>query len=87
MSEAVSTVKGYEQLDLFGEPAYEVVIRVGIVPHAEHVQYQVEARNVSTGDLLSMWSLPQRSVHYIGTDFAEADREAWRAIWELSGPF
>lgn len=56
MTTTTTSYIGHEQLSLLGGEAYELVIRVGIVPEADHVQIQFEARNVTTGDLLELRS-------------------------------
>lgn len=87
MHDTPHTVNGWDQLSLFGDDAYEVVLRIGIVRDANHIQYQVEARNVATDDLLNLWSAPYRDLSNYDADIVQARHELNRVLWALTGPF
>lgn len=80
-------VKGWSQLSLFPGGAYELVLRVGLAPEADHAQFQFEVKVAGTHELLAL-----SSRHHV--DMATADKELTRwyrmlreALNEYGSPF
>lgn len=80
-------VNSWTQLALFPGDVYEVTLRLGVVSSSRHMQVMLDVRNPSTGELLSMESLPH-------ADLADSDevlqkwaRKFLAAAFEISGPF
>ena len=87
MKISTEPVKGWSQLALFTGGAYELVLRVGLAPEADHAQFQLEVKVAGTHELLALSSRPH-------VDMAAADLELtdWMvrlrdAMEEYSGPF
>lgn len=53
-----------------GPDIIEITLRVGVVVSADHFQWQIEARNPVTGELLEMRSAPHRPLVAIGPEAA-----------------
>lgn len=72
----------WAQLTLVRLDQIELTIRVGIVPERDHLQWQIETRNPSTGELLAMSSAPHRRVKDCATlvaELSEVLEEVWAA--------
>ena len=87
MKISTEPVKGWSQLALFNGGAYELILRVGLAPEADHAQFQLEVKVASTHELLALSSRPH-------VDLAAAPQELkdWlgrltEAMEEYSGPF
>lgn len=61
------SVNSWEQLELFPAPVYEISLRYGVVAEADHVQWQLEVRDATSGELLSL-----KSVWHTSVQLAEA---------------
>lgn len=77
-----------DQPELPGMPGpdiVEITLRVGVVVSADHFQWQIEARNPVTGELLEMRSAPHRPLVAIGPEAARMVlriTESMRAVVE-----
>lgn len=51
----------WEQLSLLGPEVIELHLRIGVVPASDHLQWQLEVRDMTGGGLLGMLSSPHVS--------------------------
>ncbi len=58
MNLPMNEVNQWDQLSLFGEDAYEIRLKIGLVPSSDHAQWQLEVWNRNTEELVSMVSRP-----------------------------
>lgn len=75
------------QLSIEPPPVIEVILRVGIVPQSEHAQIQIEARDVTRGDLIAMTSWPHVDLSVLDSRLPDALSELLILIAGFSGPF
>lgn len=87
MNTPVEPVNGWEQLTLDPPFAYEIVLKIGIVREADHVQFQLEVRDPSTKLTLALSSRPHTSLHGAETEVHEWCGDTARRALDLLGPF
>lgn len=58
MRQHVTDVKGWEQLQVFPREGFQIDVSVGLLPVENHYQWQIEVRDLATGDLVAMFSRP-----------------------------
>lgn len=75
------------QQSLTPPSVYEVTIRLGVIPEADHAQAQAEMKDPTTGILLAQWSAPHSTVHGLGRLIDEAVRKALHWIDAEVEPF
>lgn len=63
----------------------EFTIRVGVVPESDHLQWQFEARNPVTNELLAMESVPHFPSAMIGPHASRMTLRLVRAMREAMG--
>jgi hypothetical protein len=64
-----------------------VTLRVGIVASSEHAQIQIEARDVTRGDLIAMTAWPHVDLWALDTRLPDALAELLELVAGFSGPF
>lgn len=67
-------VKTWEQLSMFGGGVVELTFRIGLAPHADHAQFQIESRDPSTDELLML-----SSRHHVTWSEVFDELERWQA--------
>lgn len=75
------------QLTLEPPPVIEVFLKVGLVPSSEHAQIQLEARDVTSGNLVAMTSWPHIDMWSLEARLKEAMVEMEILIAGFAGPF
>jgi len=75
------------QLSIEPPPVIEISLKVGIVPSAEHAQIQIEAHDVTHGDLIAMTSWPHVDLWSLDTRLPDALAELLELVAGFSGPF
>lgn len=75
------------QLTIEPPPVIEVFLKVGIVPSSEHAQIQIEARDVTRGDLIAMTSWPHVELSQLDARLPDALAELITLVAGFSGPF
>lgn len=80
-------VKAWEQLLLVEPVATELTLRVGIVPESEHLQFQLEMTDASSGELLALQSWPHVPFHRGELAFAEVCSAVAHLVRERTAPF
>jgi hypothetical protein len=66
-------------------PVVEVLVRVGMVPEANHLQWQIEVRNPVTQELLAMESCPHFTEDRIGPQASRISLRLITAMREAMG--
>lgn len=87
MDNPLPPVKGWQQRSMLPPEVIEATLSVGIVASSDHFQIQVEVRDPSSGELLSLFSMPsvRREARHIALD--DMFKRLRDAIEELSVPF
>ena len=87
MKISTEPVKGWSQLALFTGGAYELVLRVGLAPEADHAQFQLEVKVAGTHELLALASRHHVEFAAVGPELADWVSRLRDAIDEYGGPF
>lgn len=77
----------YEALPLFPPDVVEITLRVGVVRASEHLQWQLEVRNATDGELLHMQSSPHRHLSRTPAEVLGMMALLRKHLDELAGPF
>lgn len=80
-------VKAWEQLLLVEPVATELTLRVGIVPESEHLQFQIEMTDASSGELLALQSWPHVRFCDVDRGFARACEAIAQHLRDRTAPF
>lgn len=80
-------VKHPVQLQLAGAEVLEITLRVGVIRALDHVQFQLDLVDASTGELISC-----ASRHHVGLDDAMSELSDWVRVlevevWAETAPF
>lgn len=87
MDESSPRVNLPEQLNLLGDQAYELTLRVGLIPLADHMQLAIEIREVKSAALIHLESRPHISAYDHAEHLDEWFGKLRGLIAELSSPF
>lgn len=77
----------YEALPLFPPDVVEITLRVGVVRASDHLQWQLEIRNATDGELLHMQSTPHRPLADAGPQFVAMMHSLGHRLDEITSPF
>lgn len=87
MNDPASDVNAWEQLSLYPSDPVQITLRIGVLWHHDHCQFQVEAMDPATGRLLALWSLPHTALDRAEDGFDQAVAELRRALAFHTSPF
>lgn len=76
-----------QQGTLIPARAYEITLKVGIMPADEHCQMMLEVRNATDGTLLRMESIPHCLPENFRKSYHVFERALDELIFDLTGPF
>lgn len=80
-------VKGWEQLQITSSGAYELTLRVGVMPYDDHVQIELEILDAVSGELLTLRSAPHRRLDGLSALLAEWTADLTEATLKAAEPF
>ena len=87
MNDAPFEVNGWEQLVLLPKEVTELTLRVGVMPMADHCQFQLEMRDPATGALQMLLSRPHVDLPSALDEFDRMVSELRMQVAQLTGPF
>lgn len=76
-----------QQGTLIPARAYEITLKVGIMPDDDHCQLQIEVRNATDGVLLMMESVPHVTTEHLIRSYRILEQKLDELVWNLTGPF
>lgn len=77
----------WTQLSLEPPPVLRVTLDVGIIHAADHVQVQIEVRDETSNELISLVSWPHFALSDFDHRFRDIGRKLTEVLREHTGPF
>lgn len=75
------------QLAMLPARAYEISLKVGVMPADDHCQLLIEVRNATDGTLLLMESVPHVLPEHLLRTYQVIEKKLYEILSDLSGPF
>jgi hypothetical protein len=87
MNESAADVNEWEQLQMFPCEPLEITLRIGVLWHHDHCQFQVECTDLIRDRLVALWSLPHTSLEGADEGFSRAVDVLRRTLVSHTSPF
>ena len=82
-----SAPRWWAQLSLLDPDVFEITLRIGVVPEADHLQWQLDVRDPSSSALLGMVSSPAQSASRWQNAVTAIERELREKLGHRIDPF